>query len=294
MKGIITGIKRMAVHDGQGIRTTVFFKGCPLSCIWCHNPEGISFDREIAYYPHKCVNCGACTEVCDPKNGALPGGEGCTACGKCADACPSGARIIYGEEWESEQLAEKLLEDREFFENSGGGVTFSGGECLSQIDFATDLAKRLFEKGVSVDIDTSGCVSPSALERIIPYVDEFLYDIKAIDGELHKKLTGRDNKIILDNLRLLDDLGCKIEIRYPLVPGYNSGECEKIGEFLKTLKNTKRIKILGYHSLARSKYEAVRRKDTLPIKDATREDVERAKKLLSSFGLSAINGMDGD
>lgn len=294
MKGIITNIKRMAVHDGHGLRTTVFFKGCPLRCIWCHNPDTLTFGKERAFFANKCAGCGMCVEICTGKAIGKDGSfdrEKCVMCEKCAEYCPVSARVIYGEEWEAEALAKKVLCDREFFENSGGGVTLSGGECLAQIDFAEELARIFFDEGISVDIDTCGFVNFSAFERIIPYTDEFLYDIKAIDPQVHRKCTGQDNAVILENLRRLDELGCKIEIRYPYVPGYNDGECKKIGAFLSGLENTRRIKVLGYHSFAKSKYEAMEKKDTLPAHNATRDEVQSAVDILASYGLSAINGM---
>lgn len=297
MKGFITNIKRMAVHDGAGLRTTVFFKGCPLRCLWCHNPDTLSFGQEMGFYAHKCIHCGSCMEVCS--GGALhkDGGferQKCVQCFRCVEVCPVSARELYGTEWDSGVLAAKVLADREFFRNSGGGVTLSGGECLCQIDFAVELAKIFFEEGISVDIDTCGYVNFSAFEQIIPYTDEFLYDLKAIDPEVHKRCTGRDNRLILENLKRLDALGCKVEIRYPFVPSYNDGECKKIGAFLEKCDNIKRIKVLGYHSFARSKYAALGRMDTLPDVTVTREDVQLAVDKLAAYGLAATNGMDGD
>ena len=287
----------MAVHDGHGLRTTVFFKGCPLRCVWCHNPDTLSFKKQLGYFTHLCTQCGACVEACSYGALSSPIGytaEKCTLCGKCSESCPVSARVLFGEEWDAEALAKKVLADRDFFEASGGGVTLSGGECLSQIDFAVELARIFFNEGISVDIDTSGAVSFDAISRILPYTDEFLYDIKAIAPDVHKKCTGRDNALILENLRKLDEFGAKVEIRYPFVPGYNDGECRKIGEFLSTLKNVKRIKVLAYHDFARSKYSALGLADTLPIVDVGRIDVQQAVDILASYGLKAINGLDGD
>ena len=297
MKGLITNIKRMAVHDGKGLRTTVFFKGCSLRCIWCHNPDTLSFEKEIAVYPQKCINCGDCKEVCPV--GALGENfirdcEKCIECYRCINECPVSARVLFGEEWEAEELVQKVLEDRDFFISSGGGVTLSGGECLAQIDFAEEVAKLLYNQGISVDIDTCGFVSFNAFQRIIPYTDEFLYDIKAIDSVVHKRCTGQDNGIILGNLIKLDESGCKIEVRYPYVVGYNDTECRAIGGFLSKLKNVSKIKVLGYHSFAKGNYEALGKKNTLPDVIVTREDVQKAVDILSSFGLNAVNGMDGD
>lgn len=295
MKGLITGIKRMAVHDGAGLRTTIFFKGCPLRCLWCHNPDTLSFGQVMGFYPHKCVHCGSCFNICP--SGMLRAGSGfdekkCLRCYRCVEVCPVSARELFGEKWDSQALADKVLADKDFFRNSGGGVTLSGGECLCQIDFAEDLGRRFLAEGISMDIDTCGYVSFETLERIVPYTDEFLYDLKAIDPEVHKRCTGRDNRLILENLKKLDALGCRVEIRYPYVPGYNDGECERIGAFLSGLKNVRRIKVLGYHPFAASKYEALRMKNTLPDLIVTCEDVQKAVDLLSDFGLAAINGMD--
>ena len=193
MKGIITNIKRMAVHDGHGLRTTVFFKGCPLRCVWCHNPDTLSFKKQLGYFPHLCTECGACVEACP--TGALSSPtdyteEKCTLCGKCADACPISARVLFGEEWDAEALAKKILADRDFFEASGGGVTLSGGECLSQIDFAVELAKIFFDEGISVEIDTTGAVSFDAISRILPYTDEFYkrdFVLKRAKSDLNEK-----------------------------------------------------------------------------------------------------------
>ena len=300
MTGIISGIKRNAVHDGQGLRTTVFLKGCPLRCVWCHNPESIGFRQEVGFYAEKCISCGTCRNVC--VNGAVEIRENlpvtnrslCRACFGCTDMCPGDARIGYGEIWEAGALAEKLLQDKPFFDNSGGGVTLSGGECLSQPAFARELAALLVNEGISVNIDTCGYTSKSVLEQILPLTDTFLYDIKAIDRDVHIRCTGKDNDCILENLRYLNDCGANLEIRYPYVPGWNDGECEKIGVFLAGLSRKHKIKVLGYHGLADGKYKALGMPVTLPDAEVTAEDVEKAVQLLCSFGLQAVNGMTDD
>ena len=279
MTGIISGIKRMEIHDGDGIRTTVFFKGCPLHCIWCHNPESISPSPEVAKFEDKCVHCGLC------------GGE---RTANAAQSCPVGALVAYGETYEAEPLCDILACDKDYFDQSGGGVTLSGGECLAQSSFAGEVARILRERGICVFVDTCGYVSRAALDAVIPYTDKFLYDIKAIDSALHEKCTGRDNKIILENLAYLVSRGCKIEIRYPLVVGYNDGECDKIGEFLADLGGIDKVKVLKYHSLSGSRYAALGKENTLPKTKTERRDVERAVQILRSYGLHAVNGMDED
>lgn len=279
MNGLISGIKRMEIHDGDGLRTTVFFKGCPLKCIWCHNPESISPKKQVAFFKNKCIGCNICK------------GEKTV---ETAKRCPSDAIVTYGTEYEANELAKILMQDKPFFTTSGGGVTFSGGECLMQGEFAIELAKILKDNGVSVYIDTCGFVKREVLEKIIPYTDKFLYDIKAINSDVHKKCTGRDNKIILDNLKFLSENDCNIEIRYPLVKGYNDAECEDIGKFLSKLKGIEKIKILKYHSFAGSRYEALNMECTMPDTETTNEDIENAVKILKKYGQNAINGAVDD
>lgn len=279
MKALISGIKRMETHDGDGLRTTVFFKGCPLKCVWCHNPESISFDKQIAFFGHKCIRCGACKNEINEST---------------AEGCPVGALLVYGREYGLDELLDTVLKDKAFFADGGGGVTLSGGECLAQPEFAIAFAKALYDRGISVYIDTCGHVSRKIFERIIPYTDRFLYDIKAIDPEVHRKCTGHDNRIILENLRFLCEKGCKTEIRYPLVKGLNDGECDSIARFLSGLSNIIKIKVLKYHSLSASRYEALGMENTLPKVETTAEDVACAVNILKGYGLNAVNGLLDD
>ena len=271
-KAVVFGIKRFATHDGDGVRTTVFFKGCPLRCVWCHNPEGISREPQLAFYAHRCVGCAACAGVC--KNAAQRFEEGshrferalCVGCGACASVCPSGALRLFGHEADADELLELLLEDRDFYEASGGGVTLSGGECLLQADFCAGLLRRLKQNGINTAVDTCGFVPREAFDKVIPYTDVFLYDIKAVDSDVHRRCTGQDCRIILDNLLYLDKKGLRTEIRIPLVPGYNDGQLEKIRDFLSGLKHVSGVKVLPYHDNAHSKYNALGMTDTLPPK----------------------------
>lgn len=282
-KGVVSNIKRFAVHDGGGIRTTVFLKGCSLKCVWCHNPEGISFKPQLAYYEHKCVHCGVCADVCPAgahkmtENGHVFDREKCIGCGKCAEKCLGSALTFYGTEMTVEDLLPLLLEDKVFYENSGGGVTVSGGECLCQVDFCEELLKALKAEGVHVAIDTCGFVPKTTLDRIVPYADIFLYDIKAIDEDVHIKCTAHPNKQILENIQYLNSLGKSIEVRIPYVPEFNDNQIDKIAEFLKSFQNVKTVRVLAYHNHAVSKYRALGMENTLPEKLPTKEEVEAAQ-----------------
>ena len=284
---MIFAIKRFETHDGDGIRTTVFFKGCPLRCIWCHNPESFSFKKEIAYNPELCRNCGICSTLCNA-NQMVDGKhvfnrEKCVLCEKCVSACPARAFDVYGDTRSVLEIAREVLLDKMFFDGSGGGVTLSGGEPLMQEELCLSLAKILKENGVNVAIDTCGYVETRVIERVLPYVDTFLYDIKAIDSEEHKNCTGKTNELILKNLKYIDDAGKDIEIRIPYVPQFNDGEMEKIAEFIKGLKNVKRVKVLPYHKYAEMKYISLGIKDESPETLPTKEEIINARKLISSI-----------
>lgn len=292
MTGRISGIKRMEIHDGDGLRTTVFFKGCPLRCLWCHNPESIGFQKQTALYREPCIGCGSCAAVCPTGAATLQNGKAvldptaCTACFACVEACPTAA-TAYGTDYTVDELVEELLRDAPFFENGGGGITLSGGECLAQPAFAVAVAKALHSHGISVFVDTCGFVDPAVLDAIIPYTDTFLYDIKAINGDLHRRLTGQDNARILENLKHLCQRGARIEIRYPLIAGYNDGECAAIGEFLQPLRGIVKVKVLRYHRFAASRYEALGVKNTLPDTVTTPDHLQTAVQTLRGYGLAA-------
>jgi pyruvate formate lyase activating enzyme len=286
MKATIFEIKRFAVHDGDGIRTTVFFKGCSLRCVWCHNPEGLGASPQLGYYEHKCIGCGECAAVCPTNAHSIENGihvlerEKCIACGRCAVACTNGALSLYGREVTVDELLPLLLEDREFYEESDGGVTLSGGECLMQADFCAELLKRLKEHGIHTAVDTCGFVSRETLDRVIPFTDVFLYDIKAYDEEVHKKCTGVSNRRILDNLAYLDSVGKSVEIRIPYVPDYNVAEMRDIARFISTLKHVTKIRVLPYHAYAGSKYHALDMKNTLPERTPSSKELDEAKAMI--------------
>ena len=280
VKGMIFDVQRNSFVDGPGIRTSVFFKGCNLRCVWCHNPEGYSQNEELMFYKNKCVGCGKCKEVCP--NGL----NSCSLCKKCVPVCTSGARMICGKEYTADELMKEIVKDKAFYASSGGGVTFSGGECMLQINFLEEVLKKCKEQRIHTAIDTAGHVPRSYFERIIPYTDMFLYDLKAFDEDVHIKYTGKPNKLILDNLVFLDSCGKDIEIRIPYVPGCNDGEMEKIANFLSQTKNVKSVKILPYHRYAESKYISLGMKSTLQDRLPTDEEINKAKELFTKYNIS--------
>lgn len=261
MTACICNIKKMAVHDGPGIRTTVFFKGCPLRCVWCHNPESIDPQPQEAFYTHKCIGCGRCHK------------ENFTC-----DACLGQARVPYGQTVTVDQLMPQLLEDRDFYETSGGGVTLSGGECLCQADFCAELLRRLKDEGIHTAIDTCGFVPRESLDKVIAYTDLFLYDIKAIDEQTHIRCTGQSNRQILENFRYLQGLGKAIEVRYPYVPGWNDDQAKAIAAFAGDTP----VKVLAYHNYAGSKYEALGLINTLPNRLPTPQDIQLVQEMMKA------------
>jgi len=261
--GRIFDIKKFAVHDGPGIRTTVFCKGCPLRCIWCHNPESLETTAELAISPDKCIGCGACIEVCPA--GALRIDEQgicecdrdlCTRCGKCAAVCFSGALEMIGWEVTVEDVMVEVRKDAPFYKTSGGGVTISGGEPLIQGEFVTALLRQCRSEGFHTALDTSGHVPFKSLTAAVAHADLVLYDLKHIDPAAHKQHTGASNDLILENLRMLSGLGVDIEIRMPIVSGLNdsSRDIDAAGEFISGLDNVVGVRLLAYHRLAASKY----------------------------------------
>ena len=258
---MIFGIKPFEIHDGDGVRTTIFLKGCPLRCKWCHNPESFSFGKQLLFDSDKCTNCGKCSSVCDLHkfvNGKhILDRAKCIHCGKCTEVCNAGALRIYGQEMSVEEIVRTVSKDEIFLKGCNGGITLSGGEPLMQPEFCLELLKAFKDKGYNTAVDTSCYVSTDIISKVLPYVDTFLIDIKAIDRDVHINCTGVDNDIILKNIRFIDDQGKKIEIRYPYVPGMNDGEVEAIGEFVSSLKNVVRMKVLPYHNYAKAKYKGL-------------------------------------
>ena len=252
MDGCIFDIKQMAVFDGPGIRTTVFLKGCPLHCRWCHNPEGLSFRPELMVAKHSCTHCGACEAVCEHP-------EGCVLCGRCVRACPNHLRRICGTMMSPEALSEKLLKDRRYLEMSGGGVTFSGGEPAAQAPFLIECLDRLSKMHRA--IETSGYCDPEVFREIIRRLDYIIMDIKIVDGDLHRKYTGVDNGKILENLRQVKESGKPFRIRIPVIPDVNDSEenFRAAAALLTDCDTLDFVELLPYHRTAGAKYEMVNR-----------------------------------
>jgi pyruvate formate lyase activating enzyme len=271
MRGRVLDIKRLSVHDGPGIRTTVFFKGCPLRCRWCHNPESISPGPEIGLLQAPCIRCGKCAEVCPTgahlfqESMHLLNHAVCTACGRCVEACLPGALEYYGREMSPAEVAAAVLEDGTFYAMSGGGCTLSGGEPLGQAPFCAEVFVLLHHEGIHCALDTSGAVPWESFEVVLPHADLFLYDVKHTNDQLHREHTGRSNREIIDNLRRLSERGVPIEVRIPVIPGFNADEesMTGLGKALAGLPNLVGVRLLPYH-LARTKYETVGRPDTMP------------------------------
>lgn len=294
MKGYIFDIKHFAVHDGPGIRTTVFLKGCPLKCVWCHNPESIKAEKQLGFIEHKCVSCGACVEVCPEGAHYFDGNihkfdrSKCVSCGKCTEVCRVDALSLYGKYMESDEILNDVMDDIDFYESSGGGVTLSGGECLMQVEFCVEFLQKLKSNNIYTAVDTCGFVSKDTLDKVMPYTDIFLYDLKAIDEDVHQKCTSKPNNVILENLKYIDSLGKKTEIRIPFVPNYNDGQIQKMAEFLSTLKNITGVRVLAYHNYAGTKYKSLDMENTMPEVVPTPEQVEQARKIIASYGVTVL------
>ena len=253
MKATIFDIQRNSYVDGPGIRTTVFFKGCNLRCLWCHNPESQSAKAQMMLFKNKCTGCGKCREKCP--NGMTS----CDLCGKCTFYCPNDAREICGKEYTAEEVLSEVIKDKSFYESSGGGVTFSGGECMLQADFLREILRMCKENGIHTAVDTAGDVPWGAFEKVIPYTDLFLYDVKAATESLHTEGTGVSNTRILENLaRLSAETKAEIIVRVPVIGGYNdtAEEMAKIAAVLKPLR-IRSVELLPYHAMGEHKYEAI-------------------------------------
>ncbi len=253
--GCVLNIQRYSTHDGPGIRTTVFLKGCPLHCQWCHNPESQSFSPEPMTDFSRCITCGACKPVCR-SGGPYPAGHAdCASCGACTQACPSEARSLAGFKLTDGELFAAIARDRIFFDQSGGGVTISGGEPLAQPQFSLEVLKRCRESGIHTAVETCGYADRKTMMDVCGQADLVLFDLKGIDDANHKKNTGVPARPILDNLSALDGSGARIWLRIPFIPGFNAddSELELMAAFASELKNAERLYLLPYHRMGEGK-----------------------------------------
>ena len=262
MTGIVFNIQRFSVNDGPGIRTTVFLKGCPLHCRWCHNPESISPKKELILREDRCIRCGDCLRLC--RNGAISEKDGkfvtsrraCQQCGDCVQLCYAEAREIVGKEMSVEEVMKEIERDAVFFDESGGGVSFSGGEPFLQHEFLLQLLKISKGRGFRTVVDTTGFTSANILEESLPFVDLFLYDVKTLDEQKHKDYTGVSNQQILGNLQLLLHRRKDVIVRIPIIPGVNDSpqEIQQIGSFVGSLGGIREVQLLPYHQTGIEKY----------------------------------------
>jgi len=261
MNGTIFNIQKFSLHDGDGIRTTVFLKGCPLRCLWCHNPESHRTVPQLMYYGNKCSSCGRCIGICEARaTDFSPDRHKCLACGKCTDVCLNSANEICGRTVTVEEVIEDVKKDKVFYESSGGGMTVSGGEPAAQPEFTLALIRGALAEGITVAMETSGYGDPDFFRRAAELGTMFLFDIKAMDGEKHKKLTGVNNALILSNLRMLFEMGADVTVRMPMIPNLNDSDEDiaALAGFLKENEGRFRFaEIMPYHSLGISKTMAL-------------------------------------
>jgi pyruvate formate lyase activating enzyme len=295
-QGIIFNIQSYSIHDGPGIRTVVFLKGCPLECFWCSNPESQNLNPELGVSPNLCKACGTCVERCPYKAVSLSE-EGlpftdpavCILCGRCEIICPHNARKLYGKKYSIDQLIGKIEKDMPFFIRSGGGVTFSGGEPTVQYDFLLGALKACRKRFVHTAVETCGYMRDrTKLENLLNYLDLVLYDIKCMDGGKHERYTDVSNKLILDNAHLISSSGTEMIIRVPIIPGFNDSEDEmkRIAEFVLSLSSVEEVNLLPYHELGKTKYGMLNR--TYGLQEAQGIPDSRIKELqavMESFGL---------
>ncbi len=292
IKALVFDIKRYAIHDGPGIRTSIFFKGCPIRCWWCHNPEGQEPYPEMMYYENRCIICGTCEKVCPLKAVSIVDGKVvtnrklCDNCGVCVEYCPTGAREFAGKWYTIQELLEEAEADRPFYEESGGGVTISGGEPLMQHEFVIRFLEELKRVEIHTAVDTSGYVSKEIMKNVSRFTDLFLYDLKVMDPQKHLLYTGVRNDIILNNLKLLDELGARIWVRFPLIPGVNDDEANvrAMSEFVSNLKSVEQLNILPYHPLGVSKAERLG-KEQKRFEKPNRQLIDKIMNILEEYGL---------
>lgn len=294
---MIFNIQNCSIHDGSGLRTLVFFKGCPLHCLWCANPESQSCQPDIMELPSRCIGCGACEEVC-PES-AIAGASGefrinrdlCKLCFKCTNRCYAESKRVIGREYSVEELFARIAKDRPFYSMYGGGVTFSGGEPLTQPEFLAKIAKRCHGSGIHVTVESCGYAIYDQFKAALPYIGDMFLDIKHIDTDVHKTLTGKGNELILDNIKRISDYGIPITVRTPVIPGYNDSPQNIIGiaEFISALPSVKEYELLPYHNFGESKYKSLGMPYVIkgvlsPLDSNMRDLVKQANQILQHCG----------
>jgi pyruvate formate lyase activating enzyme len=299
LTGLVFNLQRYSIHDGPGIRTTVFFKGCPLSCAWCHNPEGMSPRPELVLADHRCAGCGECRRACPfgaslTGEGALPTQhDRCEVCGACVDACPTGARQSVGRTVSVPEVVREVLKDRVFYESSGGGVTFSGGEPLRQPHFLCASLEACRAHGLHTALDTTGFGCTEHLLAAAALSDLVLYDLKTFDDTRHRTLTGVSNRGIRDNLRALDGVHRNVWIRLPVVPGFNDNleDFRRLGESIASLRSVTQVNLLPFHRTAAHKWARLGLAYSLDnVQAPSVEFLAQAAELLTRIGLNTRVG----
>lgn len=298
--GLVFDIKRYSINDGPGIRLTIFLKGCPLNCRWCHNPESISPKIQKLFTASKCIGCGECCRVCPVKacsltpDGIVTDDSLCNLCGKCAEVCPTLATEMSGRYRSVDELLKIIEKERTFFDQSGGGVTFSGGEPLLHPDFLVEILDACGRENIHRAIDTSGFVKTETLLRVAKHTDLFLYDLKMIDTDKHKLYTGVDNQLILENLKTLAESGAAIQIRIPLIGGVNDDDdsVEAAAAFVAGLPGEKKpVSLLPFHDVARGKDDRLGQvRDLDGLSEPSPDDLERTIRIFADHGLVASVG----
>lgn len=285
MEGMITEIQRFSLNDGPGIRTTVFFKGCDMRCLWCHNPETINPRPEILYHPRNCINCLHCVEVCPTKAQSSQDGlhhfdhSKCISCGACAEICYPQAMELSGKKMTVPEILDEIMQDKAYYDGSGGGVTLSGGEVLCQIPFAAQLAKACKEQGISVALETNLNRPYEEMQPLLSFVDLVMCDIKLINDDAHKRWTGADNALVLENVKKLSDAGIPLIVRTPLIPGATDDD-QNIGgiaQYLTGINSLQYYELLNFNPLGGSKYDGLGRKN--PFEQAKPLPTSRLKEL---------------
>ncbi len=292
---LVSNIQGYSIHDGPGIRTVVFLKGCPLRCRWCANPENLEDRVRVGFHSNLCKHCGRCAKSC-PRGAILPDAdrridrEKCDDCAKCTEACFYDALVRYGGEKTAEEVFDQVRRDKIFYDSSGGGVTVSGGEPLTHADFVAELFALCRREGIHTCAETCGCVSRSAFERVLELTDTFYFDLKLMDSELHRAYTGRGNESILENARFLADSGANILFRQPLIPGVNSLEenVKATAAFIRSLgREDLALQLIPYHRMGTSKYAALDIPYSLEdMKPMAAGEAEAVQTLYESFGVS--------